>query len=237
MTDLRVAYANLGQLQRWDARKARALALLRDKARASIYLLTECEATQAAYLAAGLGWDADPGRPCWTTDANRNTVLWDPAKWWDRVTLQVSLALVEGDLADRHFRSVNWCQLQQRGGTAKGWFGAAHLSNGPASSVGDARTNQTRRLVAELPGGAPRLLGIDRNSLPSSAPAKTLTIAGLRLLTPHLSDSFIGNGKQPDTRAIDGFHGDVRIRSVAQVDSPAALDHSLIVAGVTLTRP
>lgn len=233
MSLIRVGYTNLAQLTDWDKRLPVVIAAFNKDIRASVYLLVETDYAMAAALAAAFGWGT-PGRPCWRTDENRNTVLWDPSKWYDTEGHQISLSTKPGDLADRHFRSVCWQQLEHKATGLRAWFGASHLSNGDAAAE---RSAQARVLVSNLPTGAPLLLGIDRNSLEGSDPAKILAARGLPLLTPDLGDTFIGNGIQSGTGAIDGLHGTVPLRYVQTFANAKATDHKIIRAGVDLAIP
>lgn len=225
----RVAYANLGQQVGWASRKKIVLPFLQQAVKASAYLLTECDIDMAREVAIALGWmttsarDVLPG----AVDENRNAVLADPRKFRDVDVLQTSLSETPGDLADRHYRSACW-GLYERDGKQY-WLGAAHLSNGATAAA--ARASQARELIASKPDGR-LLLGIDRNSLESSEPARTLTAGGLPLLTPGLGDSFTGNGIQSDVGAIDGLHGvGVALTGVRKLIC-TGLDHAVIAASV-----
>ena len=223
-------YTNLAQQNGWTGRKKQVLSRFKNTVKASVYLLVETDTSMAADIAGGLGWGT-PGQPCWRTDENRNTVAWDPLKWRDIDTKQASLSAKPKDLGERHYRSVNWVLLEHRATGRRCWFGAAHLSNG--SNAGTDRATQAKVLVASIPTGAPILLGIDRNSLPTSDPAKIISLV-LPLLTPDLPDSFLGNGRQAGTAAIDGLHGTVMIRNVSTCADTKATDHLLIRAAVTI---
>lgn len=178
LTVARVASLNLAQRNRWDERFELVRKLMKNMLGASVYLLQETDIEMAAQLAKALGWSDSAGRPCWRTDENRNTVLWDPAKWWDLSTQAESLSTAAGDLGDRHHRSVLWVELEHKAHKRSLWFGSAHLSNGSTREAASAREMQARVLAATVPP-EPFLLGIDRNSRALSWPTRVLEAAGM----------------------------------------------------------
>lgn len=217
-----LGYCNLAQRTDWAARKKTLFKKLDEVYRASLYSFPECDYDMAEEISRHLGWGAE-GRPSWRTDENRNSVLWDPAKWQDLDTQQFSLAATSGDLADRHFRSVNWVLMKSRQHGEKVWIGASHLSN----SAPLDRPKQAGVLVSKIPkGNIPKILGIDRNAFDASEPSKIIA-AALPLLSDGMKDSFIGDGVQAGRPPIDGIHGiGVEEILLTQIDMRGASDHS-----------
>ena len=241
--DVVVGYSNLGQRTKikgryWGSRKPIVIKVMKAKVQASVYLLAECDYLMALDLALGLGWTDSEGRPCWRTDENRNTVVWDPGKWRDLASAAVSLSATPGDLGDRDYRSVSWAQLEHRASGERVWFGASHLSNTGDNAfqvASDARTAQARILADTAPAGTV-LLGIDRNSWEGSPPDLILS-ARLPLLTAGLKDTFVVDGRD-DGSAIDGMYGTlVTMRSLAVIDPAGGTDHAILRAGVRIGQP
>lgn len=220
-TDAVLGYFNLAQRNDWDSRKKVLFQKIHDHYRASIYSLPECDFRMAEEICAFLGW-GNAGRPSWRTDENRNSVLWDPAKWRDIDTKQFSLSGKPNDLADRHFRSVNWVLIENRTTGGRTWVGASHLSNAAPLE----RPKQAAVLVEKIPAdNYPKILGIDRNAFDTSEPTKIIS-AALPLLSDHMRDSFIGDGVQAGRSPIDGIHAvGIIERSLTQIDMRGASDH------------
>lgn len=229
-TNIVVGYSNLAQETNWPVRRAKVLAMMKNTVRASVYLFAETDYAMASWLGTQMGWGKE-GQPAWSTDENRNTVLFDRRKWYDVDRRQFSLSGKPGDLGDRNFRSVNWVRLRHLASGVECWFGASHLSNGDAASD---RLAQAKVLAAKLPTGAALLLGVDRNSYETSSPSEWMVGHGLPLLTPSLGDTFVGDGVQTSKKAIDGLHGTVKIRAVETFINVAATDHRFIRAQVTI---
>lgn len=231
---MRVASLNLAQRTDWATRKPLVVDAMKRTLKASVYLLQETDYNMAAELAVAMGWGSID-QPCWRTDENRNTVIWDPRKRRDIETDQDSLSAKPGDLADRHYRSASWVLLEDITTGLRVWFGAAHLSNG--ADAGADRASQARVLVGGMPP-APRVLGIDRNSLGTSEPARILAGAGLVDLTVGADKrrSYPSGDARTDGLQIDAIHGTgVSLTSVALVDVDKATDHRAWVG--TLTVP
>ena len=226
---------NLAQLKDWDkavlyrsgkpvTRRQLAGELLKNKFRCSLYTLQETTYGMSSYLAGFLGWGTE-GQPCWRTDENRNTVMWDPAKWRDLDTLHVSLTDKAGDLGDEHFRSVVWALLEHRDTGVQLWAGSTHLSNG--QDAGPERLVQAKVLVKKLPAGLV-VLGADRNSLAESEPADAFNAAGLIDLTVGVSTSrtFPSWSTERDRKQIDAVHAlGIKATLVEIVETGKATDH------------
>lgn len=233
MTRFRACYANCAKWEQQRARWPRLIRLLK-RQHASVYLLTEAPDEFLRDLALALGWTSNRGDTCWITAPNRNSVLWNPRKWWFRQSDLTALSRHEGDVADGKNRTAAWALLQRRTSGRQVWLGASHLSPnaGRTQAMGNLqRTSQARALVGSLPG-SPLLLGIDRNCNPSATPALFLE-QGLDFLTPKLGDTFAGRaGRQ----TLDGLYGHgVSLRWVRKVDPHDTTDHHVLRAGVTVT--
>jgi len=230
----RVASVNLAQ--REDT-AASAAAWLGGTVRASAYLLQECTHAMAVAIAKGLGWTDSDGKPCWRVDENRNAVVWDPKKWRDLRSKAVSLTETADDLGDRHHRSVQWVELEQRSTGQLVWLGSSHLSNGSSDESAAARVAQARVLAASLPTGAPLLLGIDRNSRGTSEPTRVLAAAGLVDLTAGASPlrTYPAGDTRTDGVQIDAILGrGVVLRSPRLVDPGSVTDHRAWVATLAI---
>lgn len=230
----RVASVNLAQR---EAAAGAAAAWLGGTLRASAYLLQECTHAMAVAIAKGLGWTDSPGRPCWRVDENRNTVVWDPKKWRDLRSKAVSLTEAADDLGDRHYRSVQWVELEHRATGQIVWLGSAHLSNGDSDESSAARVAQARVLAGSLPTGAPLLLGIDRNSRGTSEPSRVLAAAGLADLTVGASPlrTYPAGDSRTDGVQIDAILGaGVLLRSPRLVDPGTVTDHRAWVATLAI---
>jgi len=230
----RVASVNLAQ--REDAADA-AAAWLGGTLRASAYLLQECTYGMAVAIAKGLGWTDSAGRPCWRVDENRNAVVWDPKKWRDLRSKAVSLTEAADDLGDRHYRSVQWVELEHRAAGQLVWLGSSHLSNGDSDESAAARVAQARVLGGSLPTGAPLLLGIDRNGRGTSEPTRVLAAAGLVDLTAGADPrrTHPAGDTRTDGVQIDAIFGrGVALRSLRLVDPGSVTDHRAWVATLAI---
>ena len=229
----RIASVNLAQ--REDTAAA-AAAWLGGTIRASAYLLQECTYDMAVAIAKGLAWTDSPGRPCYRTDENRNTVVWDPRKWRDLRSKAVSLTEAADDLGDRHYRSAMWVELEHRATGTVVWLGSSHLSNGSSDESSAARVAQARVLAAHLPEG--RLaLGIDRNSRGTSEPTRVLAAAGLVDLTVGASPwrSYPAGDTRTDGVQIDAILGrSVMLRSPRLIEPGSITDHRVWVATLAI---
>lgn len=225
MVTARITSLNLAQETGWTTRQPLVLGKMRKDFRSSVYLFQEATIDMAASLGMGIGWSASKGQPCWRTDENRNTIMWDPKKWRDLNTISVSLSEYAGDLGDRHYRSVNWVQLQHLESKDVVWFGSAHLSNG--ADAGAERLAQARVLVKHLPAGK-LALGVDRNSLKNSPPALALVAAGLVDFTKDADKrrTFPSGDSRTDGVQIDAIHAKGLILSkIVLHDTGRATDH------------
>ena len=229
----RIASVNLAQREHMAAAAA---AWLGGTLRASAYLLQEADLGMVVAIAKGLGWTDSPGRPCYRVDENRNAVVWDPRKWRDLRSKAVSLTETADDLGDRHYRSVQWAELEHRATGTVVWLGSSHLSNGDSAESAAARAAQARVLAAHLPEG--RLaLGIDRNSRGTSEPTRILAAAGLADLTVGASPlrTYPAGDTRTDGVQIDAIFGrGVALRSVRLVDPGSVTDHRAWVATLAI---
>ena len=209
------------------------LAAATAKLRASVLLLTECHQGMARQIAQARGW-SDLERQSWVGLFDEH-VIWNPGRYRFVDALSYSLSTEPGDWADLRRRAVVWALLQRRDNGELRWFGVSHLSHTGDQSrtlARSARIAQAHRLLAGAPDdGVPVLLGIDRNSGPKAAPAKTLAPT-LPLLTPDLRDTFRGNGFQAPAAPIDGLHGTANVADYWQVLLPDITDHTGILAVV-----
>lgn len=232
----RIASLNLAQRIDWDRRRPLVVALMSRELRASVYAVQECDYGMASDVARDLGWTDSDGRPCWRTDENRNSVIWDPRKWRDLDSLAVSLTETADDLGDRHYRSVQWVELEHRASGERVWVGSSHLSNGDSDESAAARVAQARVLAASLPTGALLALGLDRNSRATSEPTRVLAGAGLVDLT--VGASSLRSHPAGDTRTdgvqIDALFGrGIIAEHVQLVDPGRATDHRAWVVTIS----
>ena len=222
----RLTVVNLAQRTNWDARFTKLKTLIEEEFRSSVYVFSECDYFMAEQIAKFLGWGSI-GSPCWVTDRNRNTVLWDPEKFRYLISELYSLSAKPLDLAERHYRSVCWNFLEHRETKVSVWVGSSHLSNG--TDAGPDREAQARVLAANRPDG-PCVLGIDRNSRGTSSPAKILADAGLEDLTIGASKlrSYPAGDNRTDAVQIDAIHGDeetITLSDIRLIETFDATDH------------
>ena len=225
---------NLAQLTNWVTRFPILMVLINTVFRSSIYAFQECTYDMAVQIAKSLGWGT-PGEPCWRTDENRNTVMWDPKKYRDLDTRQISLTAKAHDLGDEHFRSVCWVLLEHEETKVQLWVGSSHLSNG--ADAGAERTSQARVLASTAPVGH-CVLGIDRNSLALSSPAQELVVSGLIDLTVGKSKlrTYPAGDNRTDEVQIDAIHGrGIRLSNVLLSDPGKATDHRAWVATIEIS--
>lgn len=224
LTLARISSLNLAQRINWGSRFPRVVDFMTGELRSSVYLLQETDFWMAVQLAKALGWTGSEGEPCFRVDENRNCVIWDPKKWRDLSSRAESLTAARGDLGDRHFRSVQWVQLEHRTLGRVVWFGSAHLSNGDA---GAERATQARVLGMTAPAGL-CVLGIDRNSRASSEPTKVLESFGLVDSTRGVSRlrSYPAGDTRTDEVQIDAiFTKGVLLANTMLLEPRGATDH------------